>query len=67
VKILRLIASCLLAALVFVGTRAASPPPIAIIGLDDADWETIDRLIAANRLPTFARLRRIAEIGRAHV
>jgi len=43
-------------------SSAASPPPgaparrVLLVGLDAADWAAIDPLVAAGRLPTFARL-----------
>jgi hypothetical protein len=40
--------------------RAADPAPIAIIAVDAADWQTIDPLIAAGRLPAFALLKAAA-------
>src|SRR5947207_2623685 len=43
--------------------RAAGPAPIAIIAVDGADWQTIDPLIAAGRLPTFAALKAAGGVG----
>jgi predicted AlkP superfamily phosphohydrolase/phosphomutase/tetratricopeptide (TPR) repeat protein len=42
------------------GPRAA---PIALIGLDGADWQIIDPLLAAGRMPHMARLRARARWG----
>jgi tetratricopeptide (TPR) repeat protein len=44
------------------GSRAGSRP-IALIGLDAADWARIDPLIAAGALPTFARLKSHGRTG----
>ncbi len=41
--------------------RSAARPPLARVlhvGLDAADWEIVDRLVARGELPTFARLQR---------
>ena len=41
--------------------RTGERPPVArvlYIGLDAADWEIVDRLVAAGSLPTFARIER---------
>jgi predicted AlkP superfamily phosphohydrolase/phosphomutase len=45
--------------------RAASglPPKVAIFGIDAADWRTIDPLVAAGHLPTFARLKQTGVFG----
>ena len=40
-----------------------SAPRVAVFGVDAADWRTIDALVAAGRLPTFARLRKGAIQG----
>src|SRR5262245_3671292 len=37
--------------------------PIALIGLDGADWQIIDPLIAAGRLPSLARLKSRSVFG----
>ena len=42
---------------------AAGPAPIAIIAVDAADWQTIDPLIAAGRLPAFAALKAAGGVG----
>ena len=44
------------------GSRAGSRP-IALIGLDAADWARVDPLIAAGALPTFARLKSHGRTG----
>ena len=44
------------------GSRAGSRP-IALVGLDAADWSRVDPLIAAGTLPTFARLRSHGRTG----
>jgi tetratricopeptide (TPR) repeat protein len=44
--------------------RAPSEPRVLLVGIDGADPQIIDRLIAAGRLPTFARLRREGAYGR---
>src|SRR5262249_28540775 len=36
---------------------------VILVGLDDADWLTIDPLIRAGKLPTFARLRAFGRTG----
>jgi tetratricopeptide (TPR) repeat protein len=36
---------------------------VAIFGVDAGDWRIIDPLIAAGRLPTFARLKEVGAIG----
>lgn len=41
----------------------AQPRRIVLVGLDGADWLAIDPLIAAGRLPTFARLRTLGRTG----
>src|SRR5437870_6802707 len=51
------------AALASLAVHAAGPGPIAIIGVDGADWQTIDPLIAAGRLPTFAALKAAGGVG----
>jgi predicted AlkP superfamily phosphohydrolase/phosphomutase/tetratricopeptide (TPR) repeat protein len=38
--------------------RAAPGPKVVLVGIDGADWEIIDPLAAAGRLPTLARLKR---------
>ena len=48
---------------VSLAVRAAEPAPIAIIGVDGADWQTIDPLIAAGRLPAFAVLKAAGGTG----
>jgi tetratricopeptide (TPR) repeat protein len=42
---------------------AASPAPIAIVGVDGADWQAVDPLVAAGRLPTFAALKAGGAVG----
>jgi tetratricopeptide (TPR) repeat protein len=50
-------------------SRAAPPgahgssPAIIVVGLDAADWLAIDPLVAAGRLPTFARLKTRGRTG----
>jgi len=44
------------------GSRAGSRP-IALVGLDAADWSRVDPLIAAGTLPTFTRLRSHGRTG----
>jgi tetratricopeptide (TPR) repeat protein len=60
-----LLAACIVggAGLAWLAVRAAEPPPIAIIGVDGADWQTIDPLIAAGRLPAFAMLKAAGGVG----
>lgn len=48
----------------------ASPAPqalthrrVAVIGIDAGDWQVIDRLVSAGRLPTFAALEQRAVLG----
>ncbi len=38
--------------------QPGSAPRVLLIGLDGADWQEIDRLIAAGRLPAFATIER---------
>src|SRR3954451_5414492 len=40
-----------------------SSPAIIVVGLDAADWLAIDPLVAAGRLPTFARLKTRGRTG----
>ena len=44
--------------------RAPSGPRVLLVGVDGADPQIVDRLIADGRLPTFARLRREGASGR---
>ena len=44
--------------------RAPSGPRVLLVGVDGADPQIIDRLVAGGRLPTFARLRREGASGR---
>jgi len=37
--------------------------PVILVGLDGADWQVIEPLAAAGRLPTFARLRAVGRTG----
>ncbi len=37
--------------------------PVVLVGLDAADWLAIDPLVAAGRLPTFARLKTFGRTG----
>jgi len=56
-----------LAALAVLGwrqARAPSGPRVLLVGVDGADPQIIDRLVAEGRLPTFARLRREGAYGR---
>lgn len=43
--------------------RAAPARPIVVVGIDGADWLTIDRLVARGVLPAFARLRQRGRTG----
>lgn len=49
------------------GSRAAAEPGptarVVLLGLDAADWLAIDPLVAAGRLPTFARLKAVGRTG----
>ena len=59
------LAACALCAAGF-GARAvpaAEPAPIAIIAVDGADWQAIDLLLTAGRLPAFAVLKAGGGIG----
>ncbi len=38
------------------GPRAADIPRVVIVGVDGCDWERLEPLVKAGRLPTFARL-----------
>ena len=42
---------------------SAQPRPIVIVGIDGADWLTIDRLVARGELPAFARLKARGRTG----
>ncbi len=42
---------------------SSSAAPIAVFGVDAADWRAIDALVAAGRLPAFARLRQASVRG----
>jgi Flp pilus assembly protein TadD len=61
----------ILAALAGAGTSAAvataegtaRPRPIVLVGIDGGDWLAIDPLVAAGRLPTFARLKARGRTG----
>lgn len=55
-----------LAALAVFGWRTRRPagPRVLLVGVDGADPQIIDRLVADGRLPTFARLRREGAYGR---
>jgi tetratricopeptide (TPR) repeat protein len=43
--------------------QGAGPRPIILVGLDGADWQAIEPLAAAGRLPAFARLRAAGRTG----
>ncbi len=43
--------------------RAARRPPILFIGLDGADWQQLEPLLAAGRMPQLARLRAASAWG----
>jgi tetratricopeptide (TPR) repeat protein len=43
--------------------QGAGPRPVILVGLDGADWQAIDPLAAAGRLPAFARLRAAGRTG----
>ena len=43
--------------------QEAQPRSIVLVVLDAADWLAIDPLIAAGRLPTFARLKMLGRTG----
>ncbi len=68
-----LLAACVLAASASCDRRAPAAEhrpsesgrttPIVLVGLDAADWQAIDPLIAAGKLPTFARLRALGRTG----
>src|SRR3989441_3305491 len=55
-----------LAALAVFGWRTRRPagPRVLLVGIDGADPQILDRLVADGRLPTFARLRREGAYGR---
>ncbi|PYQ46708.1 MAG: hypothetical protein DMF78_25685, partial [Acidobacteria bacterium] len=46
-------------------TRAAAPAgrKVVLVGLDAADWQAIDPLVARGELPTFARLKSAGRTG----
>src|SRR5436309_13251798 len=44
--------------------RTPSAPRVLLVGVDGADPQILDRLVAEGRLPTFARLRREGAYGR---
>jgi tetratricopeptide (TPR) repeat protein len=44
----------------------SGPEKVAIFGVDAGDWREIDRLVGAGRLPTFARLERVGQVGILH-
>lgn len=46
--------------------EAATPAPIAIIAIDAADWQAIDRLIPTGRVPGFAALKASGAVGVVH-
>ena len=60
-----LAAACAVAALASFSCRGTSRPVprVVVVGLDGADWEIIDRLAAAGRLPRLDRLRREGASG----
>lgn len=43
--------------------QGAGPRPVILVGLDGADWQAIEPLAAAGRLPAFARLRNAGRTG----
>jgi tetratricopeptide (TPR) repeat protein len=43
--------------------QRAGPRPVILVGLDAADWQAIEPLAAAGRLPAFARLRDAGRTG----
>jgi tetratricopeptide (TPR) repeat protein len=43
--------------------QGAGPRPVILVGLDGADWQAIEPLAAAGRLPAFARLRAAGRTG----
>ena len=49
----------------FVAGRSvpAASPPVAVVGVDGADWFAIDRLLASGQLPTFAALKKLGSVG----
>ncbi len=58
---------CSVALLGVAVTRGREAPrpgdKVAIVGIDAGDWRVIDRLVAGGRLPTFARLGKVASRG----
>ena len=44
-------------------TPSAQSRPIVLVGIDGADWLTIDRLVARGELPAFARLKARGRTG----
>jgi tetratricopeptide (TPR) repeat protein len=43
--------------------HGTGPRPVVLVGLDAADWQAIEPLAAAGRLPAFARLREAGRTG----
>ena len=46
-----------------VDAAGEKPRPVILVGLDGADWQAIEPLVAAGRLPAFARLREAGRTG----
>src|SRR5215210_6520390 len=44
-------------------TTARHAPPVVLVGIDAADWLTIDRLVQKGVLPAFAQLKRAGRTG----
>src|SRR3954469_24828842 len=44
--------------------RTSEAPPVILIGLDAAEIDVVDRLVAAGRMPNLARLRQQGTWGR---
>jgi predicted AlkP superfamily phosphohydrolase/phosphomutase/tetratricopeptide (TPR) repeat protein len=45
------------------GARVSHEPPVVLIGIDAADWLTIDRLVQKGSLPAFAQLKSSGRTG----
>jgi tetratricopeptide (TPR) repeat protein len=60
----KILVSLLLGALVTCARKRDAAPRVLLIGVDGAEMEIVDRLIAAGKLPTFARLKKEGASGR---